>query len=83
MSMDEQISTLLEEILGDKGVPRNIKNSIDESLSILNGTASNEEKVASVISILDDASNDPNLSMHTRTHIWNVVSALEGLQQSQ
>ena len=83
MSVGEQISTLLEEILGDKGVPRNIKNSIDESLSILNGTASNEAKVASVISILDDASSDPNLSMHTRTHIWNVVSALEGLQQSQ
>jgi uncharacterized protein (UPF0147 family) len=83
MLAGEQISILLEEILGDKGVPRNIKNSIDESLSIMNGTSSNEEKVASVISILDDASSDPNLSMHTRTHIWSVVSALEGLQHGQ
>ena len=76
-----EISSLLGEILDDRGVPRNIKESIDESLSILNGTSSNEEKIAAVISILDEASNDPNLSMHTRTHIWSVVSALEGLQR--
>jgi uncharacterized protein (UPF0147 family) len=82
MSTDVEIVNLLGEIIEDRGVPRNIKNSISESLCILNGTSSNEEKIASVISILDDASNDPNLSMHTRTHIWNIVSVLEGLQRN-
>lgn len=82
MVTDTEITNLLEKILEDRGVPRNIKNSINESVTILNGTASNEEKIASTISILDDASNDPNLSMHTRTHIWNIVSVLEGLQQN-
>jgi uncharacterized protein (UPF0147 family) len=76
-----EITVLLEEILEDRGVPRNIKSSITESLTIINGKTSNEEKIASVISILDEASNDPNLSMPTRTHIWNIVSVLEGLQQ--
>jgi uncharacterized protein (UPF0147 family) len=82
MSSDAEIAVLLEDILGDHGVPRNIKNSINESLMILNGKASSEEKVASVVSILDEASNDPNLSMHTRTYIWNIVSVLEGLQKT-
>jgi uncharacterized protein (UPF0147 family) len=82
MSSDTEITNLLEDILNDHGVPRNIKNSITESLTILNGKSSSEEKVASVVSILDEASNDPNLSMHTRTHIWNIVSVLEGLQQT-
>ncbi len=81
MPTDKEVANLLEEIIQDRGVPRNIKNSISESLNILNGTASNEEKIASVISILDEASNDPNLSMYTRTHIWSIVSVLESLQQ--
>lgn len=79
--MNSEITNLLQEIIEDRGVPRNIKNSINESLSVLNGTSTPEEKVASVVSVLDDAANDPNLSMHTRTHIWNIVSVLEGLQQ--
>ena len=81
MSTDSEITNLLEEIVEDRGVPRNIKTSINESLVILNGKASNEEKIAAIVSILDEASNDPNLSMHTRTHIWNIVSVLESLQQ--
>ena len=81
--MDIEITGLLEEILEDRGVPRNIKISIDESLSILGGKTSSEEKIASVISILDEASNDPNLSTHARTHIWNIVSVLETLHQEQ
>ena len=70
---------LLNEIINDRGVPKNIKNSIEESIDILNGKASGEEKIAHVISILDEASNDPNISVNTRTHIWNVVSVLEGM----
>ena len=81
MNSDAEVTNLLEEIIMDRGVPRNIKNSINESLSILNGKASSEEKIASIVSILDEASGDPNLSLHTRTHIWNIVSILEGLQQ--
>ena len=82
MSADTEITSLLQDIFEDRGVPKNIKNSIGESMEILNGKTSNEEKIASIVSILDEASSDPNLSMHTRTHIWNIVSVLEGLQQT-
>ncbi len=77
----EEISSLLNDIMGDRGVPRNIKASLEESVSILNGSDSEEEKLASIVSILDDASGDPNLSFHARTKIWNMVSVLESIKQ--
>ena len=76
-----EINTMLQDIMDDRGVPRNIKASLEESISILNGSDSEEEKVASVISVLDDASADPNLSFHARTKIWNMVSMLESVKQ--
>jgi len=75
----DEIVALLEEVMNDRGVPRNIKSSLDESICILNGCGPEEEKLAHVTSILDDASTDPNVSAHTRTRIWNVVSVLEEL----
>jgi uncharacterized protein (UPF0147 family) len=72
-----EIIQLIEEIMNDRGVPRNIKGSLEESISVLNSTGSEEEKIAHVTSLLDDASTDPNVSAHTRTRIWNVVSVVE------
>lgn len=69
---------LVQSILSDHGVPRKIKTSLEETLSVLNGELSHTEKIAHVISVLDDASANPNLSMTARTHIWNIVSNLEG-----
>lgn len=77
----QEITTLLQDIMEDRGVPRNIKASLEESVDILNGKESEEEKIASIISILDDASGDPNLSFHARTKIWNMVSVLESFKQ--
>lgn len=81
MASQQEVSDLLQEILDDRGVPRNIKASLEESISILNGEDSEEEKVATIISILDEASGDPNLSFHTRTKIWNMVSVLESVKR--
>jgi uncharacterized protein (UPF0147 family) len=80
MSKSVRINDLLQEIMGDRGVPRNIKSSIEESIGIMGGTESEEEKIASVISILDEASADPNITLHTRTRIWNMVSVLESIK---
>ena len=76
----EKISGLLEDILNDRGVPRNIKSSIEESMGILKKSDPEDEKIATIISILDEASNDPNLSSHARTKIWNMVSVLESIK---
>jgi uncharacterized protein (UPF0147 family) len=77
MAETDRIMEMLEDILSTRGVPRNIKASIEDSINILKGEGSREEKVANIISILDEASTDPNLSPHARTKIWNMVSTLE------
>ena len=77
----DEINDLLEDILNDRGVPRNIKASIEESIKILNSKDPDEQKIATIISILDEASNDPNLSPHARTKIWNMVSVLESMKK--
>ena len=71
------IINLLQQIVTDRGVPKNIKLSIEESIKLLQDGREENERISSVISILDEASNDPNISIPARTHIWNVVSILE------
>jgi uncharacterized protein len=77
----QEINTLLQDIMDDRGVPRNIKTSLEESITDLEGNESEGVKVASIISALDEASADPNLSFHARTKIWNMVSVLETIKQ--
>ena len=73
------ITELLREITEDRGVPRNIKESVEQSMGLLECKASDNEKLSQIISVLDEAANDPNMSMAARTLIWNTVSAIEGM----
>lgn len=61
-------------------VPRNIRRAAEESNEILQ----NEEedvtiRASTVISILDEISNDPNIPIHARTLIWEILSELESI----
>lgn len=76
----KQIIDLLQGILKDRGVPRNVKNSLEQAIKILQSKESDQVKFASIVSVLDEASSDPNLSIYARTLIWDVVSKLESLK---
>jgi hypothetical protein len=74
---------LLENIINDRGVPRNVKASIEASIkSIKSDNESDSVKISTLVSILDDASNDTNISLYARTKIWDVVSKLEELSKN-
>ncbi len=81
--MSEALSNVLEildRIIHDDTVPRNVRrtaNEIKESLLSKEGDLA--LKAASAISTLEDLSSDPNLPMHVRTIIWNLISNLERL----
>ena len=78
----KEIIQLLEDIIKDRGIPKNIKASLDESIQLLNNSnGSEEEKIAHITSILDEASEDPNIPTHARTKIWNAVSVLEEINR--
>lgn len=80
MGETEDIISLLESVLNDRGVPKNVKGSIEEALEILHKPKSDNVRIAEAVSILDEITTDPNLSVYTRTVLWDAVSKLEALK---
>ncbi len=76
----KQAMDLLDQIVNDRTVPKNIRKVAEDSKTILNEDLQKNEpqvQVSTVISMLDEVINDPNMPMYTRTQIWNIVSILE------
>lgn len=68
---------LLDRIINDRTVPKNIRKAAEDSKTVLNSGDAPEVKISTAIHILDEIINDPNMPMYTRTQIWNTVSILE------
>ena len=76
----EEVSEILTYIMENNTVPRNIRRVAEESKDIL----SNEDedvtvRASTVIELLDNISNDPNIPVHARTLIWENLSKLESI----
>jgi uncharacterized protein (UPF0147 family) len=80
----ENICTGLEMLIEDSSIPRNIRAASEEAMAILRGVAEPlDVRKAKAISTLDDMANDPNIPLHGRTLVWNVMSQLEMLATKQ
>jgi hypothetical protein len=74
----KQIMEVLDQISEDTSVPRNIRRGASDAKARL--TKKDEAldlRVTSAIMIMDDLANDPNIPLHGRTLIWNIISQLE------
>ncbi len=70
--------SILAGIVNDTGVPRNIRRAAAEALTHLRDLSlSPAVRAANAISALEEVSQDPNMPIHARTRIWNVISILE------
>ncbi len=75
-----QCADVLDRIVNDDSVPRNIRRNADNMKNILlNEKEPPSVRAAMVISRLDDIGNDPNVPIHTRTLIWGLSSQLEAI----
>jgi len=73
-----QCVEVLDRIINDDSVPRNIRRNADNMKNILlNEKEPPSVRAAMVISKLDEIGNDPNVPIHTRTMIWGLSSQLE------
>ena len=76
-TIDEAVE-ILQQIIEDQGVPKNIKTTCKEVIDRLR-----EKEVAphiragSATCILDQLSQDPNLPFHSRSQVWEITSILE------
>jgi uncharacterized protein (UPF0147 family) len=76
----DQICDGLNMISEDNSIPRNIRRGAEEVKQILlKPDDPIDLRVASATSKLDELANDPNIPLHGRTLIWNIMSRLEEL----
>jgi uncharacterized protein (UPF0147 family) len=74
----KQITEVLDQLAEDTSVPRNIRRGAKEAKDLLLGQKEAlDVRAASASFILDELANDPNIPLHGRTLIWNVISQLE------
>ncbi|MCD4798452.1 MAG: UPF0147 family protein [Methanosarcinales archaeon] len=79
----KQCTEVIERIINDDSVPKNIRRSADEIRTILLKEEDSQSiRAALSIRILDDISTDQNLPLHTRTLIWNLAGQLETIPVS-
>ncbi|MBI4173255.1 MAG: UPF0147 family protein [Candidatus Aenigmarchaeota archaeon] len=74
---DQNLSELIQSLMKSGGIPKNVRLRLEETAKILEQQKSIEEKISYISSVLDEASNDPNLSTAARTSIWNAIYTLE------
>lgn len=69
---------MLQAIMEDSTIPRNIRRVADDTRKILTDESKGLGlRAATAISMIDEISNDPNMPVHARTRIWELVSQLE------
>ena len=76
-----EITEILDILAEDTSVPRNIRRGAKQSKEmLLNPNDALDVRAASVTFILDELANDPNIPLHGRTLIWNLISQLETIK---
>ena len=74
----KQIADAMTMLSEDTSVPRNIrKGATDAKARLLDTKDALDVRAAGAINILDDLANDPNVPLHARTLIWQIISQLE------
>ncbi len=78
-----EVKTLMEGIMQDTTVPRNIRSIVSDALAKISAQEPSEQGVAigTAIYLLEDISSDINMPSHTRTEIWTVISQLEAIKE--
>jgi len=74
----QQLATVMDQLIDDTSVPRNIRRGADSAKKhLMNKAEALDVRIASAVSVLDELANDPNIPLHGRTMIWNIISGLE------
>lgn len=79
----KQVTDAMDMLAEDNSVPRNIrKGAGDAKARLLDTSSALDVRCAGAMNILDDLANDPNIPMHARSLIWQILSQLEILSKS-
>ena len=75
----QNVIDLLEGMINDRSVPRNIKRVAQRAVNELQGESGETPGViaSNVMFAIDDLSQDPNIPFASRTTIYRIISLLE------
>ena len=77
----KQIIDVLNQLAEDTSVPRNKRKGATEAINkLMPKTEALYVRSASANIILDELANDPNIPLHGRPIIWNIMRQLETLK---
>ena len=79
----EELNSLMENIISDNTVPRNIKRAVTEAKERITHIKNIEVDLTSAIYSLDEAINDINMPFHTRTEVMSIISELERVKEQE
>ena len=78
----EAVVQIMDDIINDSSVPRNIRRAVAQAKElVLKKEGDPVVNVTEAIYLLDEASNDINMPMHTRTQVWQIMGALESYRE--
>ncbi|MFH0927218.1 MAG: UPF0147 family protein [Candidatus Micrarchaeota archaeon] len=77
----KEIVSLMEMVIEDTAVPKNIRKVVQEAREHLRSNEELTTRVSSAIYSLDGVDEDINMPMHARTQIWTILSALESMDK--
>ncbi|HEC89278.1 MAG TPA: UPF0147 family protein [Thermoplasmatales archaeon] len=77
-----QVCDGLDMLYEDTSIPRDIRRGAEEIKTLLLKEGDPlDVRIATATSKLDELANDPNIPLHGRTLIWNIMSRLEELAE--
>ncbi|MEW6722563.1 MAG: UPF0147 family protein [Candidatus Micrarchaeota archaeon] len=77
----EQISRMVEDLVNDTTIPKNIRRALAEAKTRLDGSEDKTVKISAAIYVIESITEDINMPAHARTQIWAIMSALEALNE--
>ncbi|MEM4389771.1 MAG: UPF0147 family protein [Candidatus Micrarchaeia archaeon] len=78
-----QIISLMDILINDTSVPKNIRKAVSEAKAKLSGNGELTQRASGAVYILDEVTEDINMPAHARTQIWTILSALETIKEGE
>ena len=81
LTVFSNVDNLLNGMINDRGVPRNIKRVAQKGIEELKREDDSPAVLASsVMYMITDLSQDANIPFHSRTTIYRIISLLENIK---
>ncbi len=81
--MEQKVKAIIEmidSVLEDTSVPKNIRKALSDAKGRLNGSEEVIVKVSAAIYLIEPVSEDVKMPALARCQIWAIISALESIK---